>query len=139
MTSIENGREKDEARQIVADFGSEGLVRLTTQGTAYSGMKSGRTSGIGNMPFAGRMETAQAGMPSDQPIELLSRWILTDGDPTTGVCGVSVWGCPVCSRSKERRNGKGKKGRTLRYVQSGEAAFVRVNVRYKEIWRSQKV
>ena len=32
MTSIENGREKDEARQIVADFGSKGLVRLTRDG-----------------------------------------------------------------------------------------------------------
>lgn len=68
MTSIRNGREKGEARQIVADFGSKGLVRLTTQGTAYSGMKPGRTPGIGNMPFTGKMETAQAGMPSDQPI-----------------------------------------------------------------------
>ena len=79
MTSIENGREKDEARQIVADFGSKGLVRLTTQGTAYSGMKPGRIPGIGNMPFTGKMETAQAGMPSDQPIGLLLRWISTDG------------------------------------------------------------
>ena len=81
MTSIENGREKDEARQIVADFGSKGLVRLTTQGTAYSGMKPGRIPGIGNMPFTGKMETAQAGMPSDQPIGLLLRWISTDGEP----------------------------------------------------------
>lgn len=48
MTSIGNGREKGEARQIVADFGSKGLVRLTTQGTAYSDMKPGRTPGIGN-------------------------------------------------------------------------------------------
>ena len=94
MTSIENGREKDEARQIVADFGSKGLVRLTTQGTAYSGMKPG--------------------MPSDQPIGLLLPWISTDGEPTIGVFGVSVWGCPACSRSKEWRNGKGKKaGRCL--------------------------
>ncbi|WP_347153290.1 hypothetical protein [Phocaeicola vulgatus] len=114
MTSIENGREKDEARQIVADFGSKGLVRLTTQGTAYSGMKPGRTPGIGNMPFTGKMETAQAGMPSDQPIGLLLRWISTDGEPTIGVYGVSMWGCPACSRSKEWRNGKGKKaGRCL--------------------------
>lgn len=109
MTSIENGREKDEARQIVADFGSKGLVRLTTQGTAYSGMKPGRTPGIGNMPFTGKMETAQAGMPSDQPIGLLLRWISTDGEPTIGVYGVSMWGCPACSRSKEWRNGKGKR------------------------------
>ena len=76
--------------------------------------KPGRTPGIGNMLFAGKMETAQAGMPSDQPIGLLLRWISTDGEPTIGVYGVSVWGCPVCSRSKEWRNGKGKKaGRCL--------------------------
>ncbi|MFS2500168.1 hypothetical protein AAH140_12240 [Bacteroides thetaiotaomicron] len=108
MTSIENGREKDEARQIVADFGSKGLVRLTTQGTAYSGMKPGRTPGIGNMPFAGKMETAQAGMPSDQPIGLLLRWILTDGDPTIGVCGYQ---CGAVLSVPSRRNGETEKGK----------------------------
>ncbi|MGJ0872048.1 hypothetical protein [Bacteroides ovatus] len=102
MTSIENGREKEEARQLVADFGSEGLVRLTTQRTACSVMKPGRTSGTENIPFAGKVETAQAGMPSGQPIKLLSWWISTDGEPTTGVCGVWM----SLSLSGKRNEGK---------------------------------
>ena len=66
MTSIGNGREKDGTKQLVADFDSEGLVRLTDNaGTACSGMKPGRTSGIGNILSADKMETAQAGMSSN--------------------------------------------------------------------------
>ena len=77
---------KDEAKQLVADFGPEGLVRLTDNaGVACSGMKPGRTSGIGSMLSADKVETAQAGMPSDQPIGLLSRGISTDEEPAIGV------------------------------------------------------
>ena len=76
-----------------------------------NGDETSRISALMSMEAWRKKENAGS---FDQPIGLLLRWISTDGEPTIGVYGVSVWGCPACSRSKEWRNGKGKKaGRCL--------------------------
>lgn len=120
MTSIGNGREKDEAKQLVADFEPERLVRLTDNaGAACSGMKSGRTSGIGSMLSADKVETAQAGMPSDQPIGLLSRGISTDEEPAIGVCGYQ---CGAVLSVPGRRNRETAEGKTAERCLMDEVA-----------------
>ncbi|MCD8269057.1 MAG: hypothetical protein LUD46_11810 [Parabacteroides sp.] len=88
---------------------------------------------------AGRLGLRRQERYADWTTMYAASWeVLSNEDPAEGVYDVPV-SLSLPGKRNEGKRSKRKNGWSLPCGQNGEAALARVDVRYKRIWRSQKV